>query len=250
MNPEVVLAAKRQALAARKAKVPIEAIRALASLQKRPLPVLSTVTGGVVTTIIGQICRGSAGSAYDPVASALRLLRAGVDTLALFTDDQVYDRGLNDFALVARAVSAPLISQDYIFDEYQVVELRAAGAAGLVLYADLLDPGCLRALVSATQRNRMTAIVQASSAEQLAQVVPISPQAVAVAVNGMELPALSQLRHSIPPHIHVVIAESLLDFDDTNAAARLRPDAVFASPGVLDRADAVERLRQLLNPAF
>jgi indole-3-glycerol phosphate synthase len=249
VNPELILNAKRQALAARKAKTPIEAIRALASLQKRPQPVLSTVTGGASTAIIGQICHAGAGTAYDPVAAALNLVRLGADALALFTDATVYDRGLNDLALVARAVDKPLISQDYVFDEYQVVELRASGASGVVLYADILDCAALRKLVSAVQRNRMTAIVQVSCVEQLPEIVSFSPQAVAVPIGASLYPhKLAHLRALIPSHIHLVVVEPLCDFDHAQAAACLHPDAVLAGAALLDHKETVERLRQLLNP--
>src|SRR5437868_2789811 len=50
-----IIAAKRLALAERKAKTPIEAVRALASMQKRPLPVLNTVTNDSRVILLGQI---------------------------------------------------------------------------------------------------------------------------------------------------------------------------------------------------
>lgn len=247
VNPEAILAAKRQALTARKSRTPIEAVRALASMQKRPQPVLGTVTGGTSTAIIGQISRENA-AVYDPVASALRQVRAGADALALFTDDTVYDRVLNDLTLVARAVDAPLVCQDYVFDEYQIVELRAAGASGVVLYAELLCCAELRRLVSAVQRNRMTAIVQVSDEAQLAQVTALSPQAVAIASGeGLHQPSVSCLRRSIPAHIRTVLAEPLRNLDDIRAAASLCPDAVIVDASLLEQENSGERLRPILN---
>jgi indole-3-glycerol phosphate synthase len=251
VNPEAIRAIKWQALAARKSRTPIEAIRALASMQKRPQPVLSTVTGGMSTTIIGQIARTSAAAVYDPVASALRLLRAGADALALLTDDSGYERGLNDLTLVARAVNVPIICQDYIFDEYQIVELRAAGASGVVLYADMLDCAEVRALISAAQRNRMTAIVQVTGEGSLAEVAAFSPQAVVIGTGGsLTLRSLSPLRQLIPAHIHTVIADRLLDLDDVRAAASLRPDAVIAGAALLEQPGGTNLLRQILNPSL
>ena len=53
MNLEMIIASKRQALQQRKAKTPIDAVRALASMQRRPQPILSTV--GAHVTLIGQV---------------------------------------------------------------------------------------------------------------------------------------------------------------------------------------------------
>ncbi|MCS7071136.1 MAG: hypothetical protein NZM00_06495, partial [Anaerolinea sp.] len=171
---EQLIARKRAALNERKARTPIAAVRALASLQKRPQPVLSTVAGTGPVLFLGQI-RYAGRAAYDPVALALRFARHGLDGLTLFTDDVIAGNrgevdapaGLHDLALVTRAVRAPVLAQDYIFDEYQVVEARAAGASAVFLSARLLDPPVLRGLISVVLRNRMTPIVRVRMPDEL-----------------------------------------------------------------------------------
>ncbi|HLU08257.1 MAG TPA: hypothetical protein VK003_01215 [Oceanobacillus sp.] len=246
--PEAVLTAKRQALAARKAKTPIEAIRALASMQKRPQPVLGMVTNGAQTLLIGQVCHQTAEGAYDPVGAGLRMVRAGFDALALFTDDTVYDGGLNDLTLLARAVNAPVISQDYVIDEYQVVEARAAGASGVTLYASILDVAAQRLLVSATQRNRMTAIVQVSSETELTAALAISPQVIALHIGDhLNVDVLRHLRQQIPFHVRTLIAHPLSTIEAVQAVASLHADAVLISGGLCEQPDVVSKLRQILH---
>ena len=245
MSIEAIITAKQRALAARKAKTPIEAIRALASMQKRPLPVLSTVTNGAQLTLVGQVSHPVTAAAYDPVSAALRLMRAGVDALSLFTDDTIYESGLSDLTLVARAVNAPLITLDYIFDEYQVVEARAAGAAGVLLYAALLDNTTLRTLVSAIQRNRMTAIVQLSSVDELQPVLTISPPVIGL---YSDHPVDHHtLRQQIPAHIRTWITNPLNSLEDVLAAADLQPDALLLSASLLEQSDAIARVREVTH---
>jgi indole-3-glycerol phosphate synthase len=249
---EAILAAKQQALAARKAKTPIEAIRALASMQKRPKPVLSTITNGTHMTLFGQVCHAASSAAYDPVAAALRLQRAGADALTLFTDGTIYESGLSDLTLVARALSAPLITQDYVWDEYQVVEARAAGASGVMLYAALLDSATLRMLVSAIQRNRMTAVVQAATAAEVQQALSISPQVIALnSGESLNVCELRLLREQIPQHIHTWITHPLHNLEEAQAVAPLRLDALLLSASLLEQPDAVAQVRKTLfdNPA-
>jgi indole-3-glycerol phosphate synthase len=248
LNPETVLIAKRQALAARKAKTPIEAIRALASMQKRPHPVLGTVTNGAQTVLIGQVCHQPSSGAYDPVSSALRMLRAGFDALALFTDETVYEGGLNDLTLVSRAVNAPVISQDYVVDEYQVVEARAAGASGLTIYASILDGAAQRLLVSATQRNRMTAIVQVGNEGELTSALAISPQVIALHTGDhLNVDVIKRLREQIPLHIRTFISHPLSTMEEVQAMSNLRADAVLISGALGEQRQVVSTLRQLLQ---
>ena len=83
---EIVIAAKRQALADRKSRTPIEAVRALASMQKRPKAVLNAVATDAQVALIGQIKytqeKSGLQTDYDPVATALRYVKAGVEAIS------------------------------------------------------------------------------------------------------------------------------------------------------------------------
>src|SRR5262245_18344419 len=97
---DVIIAAKRQYLQERKSQTPIEAIRALASMQKRPHPVLSAINTDTPIMLIGHIKyslpqTGPLMTTYDPVGLALRYVRAGVDAVTLFTDETLYQGGLD-----------------------------------------------------------------------------------------------------------------------------------------------------------
>jgi indole-3-glycerol phosphate synthase len=246
-----LIAARRKALMQRKAKTPLEAIRALASMQKRPLPVLSTVTdAGDTTMLVGHICYKSLpDDAYDPVALAMRFIREGMDAVNLFTDD--HESGLSDLALVARGGRFPVIYEDVVFDEYQVVEARAAGASALLLSSSAVDESMLRVLVSATQRNRMTAIVHVEDDDQLRHALSLGVQAVALGEHdaltvSRSVDHLSQLRSQIPLHTHVMICCVLETLEDVAAVASLCPDAVLVGASMLARERAAEKVRQML----
>jgi indole-3-glycerol phosphate synthase len=136
-----IVAAKQERLRERQIKTPTAAVLALAEMQTLPRPILNIVTAGESVTVIGQITYAEV---YDPVGTALRYARAGVDAVTFFTDQQIYVNGLEDLLLVSRGVSRPVICQDFILNEYHVMEARAAGAAGLVLYASILDVASFR----------------------------------------------------------------------------------------------------------
>lgn len=258
---EMVVQAKRQYVQERKLKTPIEAIRALASMQRRPQPILSTVTDDQHILLIGQIRHSVAadsnaveGDSYDPVASALQCVHKGVDGLALFTDETVYYGGLDDLVLVARAVNVPVITQDYILDEYQVIEARAAGAAALVLSAAVLEPGLLRSLLSATQRNRMTAIIQVHNREELEHALAISPLVVGISnvdpqTQERDLETTRQLRSLIPGHIRVMVMDGIQTAAELQRLARLNLDAIMVEDSLLETQPNVAMMRSLLNGA-
>lgn len=250
-----IITSKRAALAQRKAKTPIEALRALASMQSRPNPILSTVPDpNEPVLIIGQVKHTLSGNGqvvYDPVGTALRYAHKGVDVLALFTDEIVYENGLDDLMFVSRAVDLPVISQDYVLDEYQVIEARAAGASALVLSAAVLDNPTLRALVSDTQRNRMTAIIQVHNLGEMQYALSLSPHVIAISSDNpytpeieLDLEMTRRMRDMIPGHVRVMIMENLTTLSQVEIVASLGVDAMMVSENLIETARNAHTLRE------
>ncbi|MBZ0301366.1 MAG: hypothetical protein K8J31_16585 [Anaerolineae bacterium] len=253
-----IIAAKRYYLAQRKKKTPLEAVRALASMQKRPSPLLSTVADDdEPLVIIGQVkhnLESNGHVVYDPVGTALRYVHRSVDAVALFTDQIIYEDGLDDLMFVASAIDKPLISQDYVLDEYEIVEARAAGASALLLSGAVLDNTTLRRMISATQRNLMTAIVQVHNADQLHYAISLSPHVISLSTDNpltpeieLDLALTRQMRDMIPSHIRVMISENLKTMEHVAAVARLDVDAIMVSEQLLEIAGSADSLRDAIK---
>lgn len=258
-NPSLddIIATKRKHVQERKTETPIEAIRARASMQKRPHPVLSTVPHDAPIMMIGQVRyvpqqNNKFAHPYDPVTSAMYEVRAGVDAIDLFTDESLYEGGLDDLVLLSRAVNVPVISHDYIVDEYQIVEARAAGASALVLCSGILKQPELRQLVSSTQRNLMTAIVEVRSKEELEYALSLSPYAIALSRADLYtkevLPIiLHELRATIPSSIRVMLSDALKTLDEAREAAQLNVDAVMIHESLLVDKTKLAQLHTILR---
>jgi indole-3-glycerol phosphate synthase len=236
---ELIAAARRQYVVDRKAQTPIEAVRALASMQKRPLPVLTTISTDEQTpvTLIAQV-RVTANDGATVESLAHHLAAAGADAIALFTDEGLQPHGLDDLVALTRAVNLPVISQDVYIDEYQIVEARAAGASGVVLRASTMDNELLRTLVSTTQRNRMTAMVEVNSFEEAAYAQSLSPYVIAISqidawTGENSNISAADMRSAIAGTTRVILAESLSTLDDVQTAVDLQVDAVIVEPNFL-----------------
>lgn len=239
---EDIIALKRDRLAQRQAQTPMNALRALAGMQRRPEPVLSTVTDTVM--IFGQITHSPLN--YDPVTIALSYWKAGLDAVSMFTDDTVYEGSVNDLTLIARAVPVPTINLNYVFDEYQIVESRAAGASALTLYASLLDRNALRTLTSTTLRNRMTAIIDVTDAEELHNTLDFCPPAISLgkrnASGDLDVRWMHYLRSFVPACTRIVISTPLASLEEAKAVALMRPQAVFVEPQLIPSLETIRSI--------
>jgi indole-3-glycerol phosphate synthase len=222
----------------------------IVSKQERPQPILSTVTDDGHVLMFGQIRYGT--PSYDPVTLALRYAQAGLDGVALFTDNRIYDGGINDLALTARAISVPVLLQNYIFEEYQVVEARAAGASSLTLIAGVVDAARLRELVSATQRNRMSAVVRVQTPAELQSALDVCPTVIELgkrdADSGeLDVAHMKALRDAIPSTTRVLLYNRLRTFAEAEAVAPLKPDGVLVSPQLLAQENALSLLHEIFE---
>jgi indole-3-glycerol phosphate synthase len=78
--------------------------------------------------------KGPLAPQLDAVEQARRYERAGADAISVLTEPTVFAGSLADLAAVAAAVHLPVLRKDFIVDEYQLLEARAAGgAAGLLI---------------------------------------------------------------------------------------------------------------------
>lgn len=252
LDTEDILAKKRQQLQLRQGKTPNAAVVALAEMQRRPFPVLNYVTGGEMVTLIGQVAYTET---YDPVGASLKFVRAGVDAIAFFTDKQVYGKGLDDLLLVSRGVKRPVVSVDYVLNEYHVTEFRAAGAAALTLYASVLDAVALRRAVSVTQRWRMAAIVQVENREQLTFATSLSPHVISVgdpqqADPDQDLKLLDELRNYIPRFTQVMPLHSFNALRQVREALDIGVDALIVGESLISTPENTAELMALVKPHY
>lgn len=254
---EAILEAKSQRLKERKIVTPIDAVRAMASIanmKKRPYPFLSTVTQDE-TILIGQIHNSpSDRTPYDPVGLARRFVRAQLDAISLFTDEIVYEGGSDDLVLVSGAIDTPIITQDYIVDEYQIMEALSVGISALVLYAAILEPKTLRLLISIAHRNRLTAIVQVANEDELEYALSLSPNVIGISCGSpspnddfLDIAILQRLSERIPSHTHIMVMESLQSLEDAAAVATLSPDAILIGERLINSEESINQLRSLFK---
>lgn len=83
---------------------------------------------------------------FDPVAIARAYEAAQAECMSVLTDESFFQGSLSYLRQIREAVDRPLLRKDFLIDEWQVVEARAAGADAVLLIAAILDGEELRHL--------------------------------------------------------------------------------------------------------
>lgn len=241
---DAIIEAKQEQLNERMQRTSLDALRAVARMQDRPVPFLTHVGGW--TAIIGQVryqipITGDLSTRYDPAMQAREYVLTGADGVSVFTDTVIQRDGMTDLTLVYNAMShthTPVISQDYVLDEYHVVEARAAGASVVVLTSGIVPPAKLRSLTSAVHRNRMTAVVTVYTMEQLQTALQWSPQVIGLAGSNpadyqVDPDFVQRMMDCIPRGQRVMICSPIRLLDDVCRIAGMGVHAITVAKDLL-----------------
>ena len=107
---------------------------------------------------------------FDAVAIARQYADAGADAISVLTDEEYFRGSIDYLRQIREAVDVPLLRKDFIIDEAQVYEARAAGADAILLIAAALDAAQMIDLMILATEMRMTCLVEIHGADELLQV--------------------------------------------------------------------------------
>ncbi len=238
----------KQRVLKRQHDVPIAGLKALISMQKRPLDLASALRNDQGLSLVVEIKQKShtgkqlIKGRYEPDELARQYADMGVQAVAVATDPKYYQGELHHLTYVSQGVRIPVLRQDFVFDRYQVYESRAAGADGVILIAALLGEYRLWDLVSLTQRLRMTAVVQIENETELARALQADPRVIGISnvdwrTLGVNLDNTLRLRKQIPDHTLVISMGGLRTPADVAQVAQAGIDAILLGESIISAPD-------------
>jgi indole-3-glycerol phosphate synthase len=198
----------------------------------------------------GSPARGLFRADLDPVAQAGIYAGAGAAAVSVLTDARYFHGSLDDLVNVRAAVSVPVLRKEFIVDEYQLWEARAAGADAALLIVAALDDAALRDLLSAAKGVGLAALVEVHTADELDRALRMD--APVIGVNNRDLqtlttslePSLALLPH-IPPGRLAVSESGLASGADVARVATAGAHAVLVGETLLRARDVAATVREL-----
>ena len=109
--------------------------------------------------------KGVLADEYDPVAIARQYEEGGAAAISVLTEPTFFDGALEHLEAVRQAVALPLLRKDFIVDEYQLLEARAAGADAVLR------------IVAALEQDRLASLQRAAHGLGLATLVEVHDEA-------------------------------------------------------------------------
>ena len=232
----------------------------LAELEHRagrapPPPGFAAALRGERVALIAEVKRRSPSAGVinrnlDPAARAATYARAGAAAISVLTDGPFFGGSIADLVAVVERVPVPVLRKDFILDEVQVLEARAAGAAAVLLIVRALTPARLGELLSCARTVGVEALVEVHTEPELE--TAISAGAGVIGVNSRDLDSFHidmesawRLLETVPTATVAVAESGMAAVADVQRAAAAGADAVLigtALSAVADPAAAVKAL--------
>jgi indole-3-glycerol phosphate synthase len=269
---------KREELPAREREMPVAALRAFAATAPEPLDFAAALSGPGVSLIAeikraspsrGLLCRD-----FDPARLARTYAQGGAAAISVLTDSRFFQGQLEYLTTVKetlasgqigkpgdretgkpgdlpvyRSTGLPVLRKDFIFDPYQVVEARVAGADALLLIVAVLGDNDLQRLLAETRRHGLEALVEVHDEGEVARALAADARVIGVnnrdlATFAVDLDTTARLRKLIPGD-RVLVSESGIHTPaDVQRLADLGVDAMLVGESLVT-AKPTERLAKV-----
>lgn len=219
----------------------------------RPFPgALGPAVGLIAELKRRSPSQGAIRADLDPVAHARGYLRGGATAISVLTEEEHFGGSIADLARVAAAVSVPVLRKDFILDELQIMEARAAGASAVLLIARVLSPDQIRALAQAAGTWGLGTLIEVHAENELDAALAAQPAALGVNARDLstfviDMRAAERTIGRVPAGV-VVVAESGVERrEDVERYAAAGADLVLVGTSVARHADPEEAVRELVG---
>ena len=111
--------------------------------------------------------KGDMAEIADPAGLAQIYADNGASAISVLTEQRKFKGSLDDLRAVRARVSVPLLRKDFIANEYQILEARAAGADIVLLIVAGLDQAELVRLKDFAEQLGMTAFIETHDRDEV-----------------------------------------------------------------------------------
>jgi len=182
---------------ARASARPLAVVEAAALAQLPARDALAALAPSDRVKIIAEVkraspSRGDLAAIPDPALQARRYEEGGASAISVLTEGRRFKGSLADLEAVKASVGLPVLRKDFIANEYQVLEARAAGADLVLLIVAALDQVTLARLHALTLELGMTPLVETHSADEVDRAADLGARLVGVNARDLSTFALDR----------------------------------------------------------
>ena len=252
-----ILAAKRTEVDCAAKRLPLGELEARIADISLPRDFHEALTSGGRPALIAEVKKASPSKGviradFDPVEIARDYAAGGAACISVLTDEQFFQGRLEYLKAIRGTVDLPLLRKDFIIDEYQILESRAAGADAILLIVAALTLAELQGLIETTRALGMAAILEVHDSDELD--LALSTSARIIGINNRDLHTFrtslavtEELAARIPPDRTIVSESGINTRADVERLAAAGVHAILVGESLMRESDIPSKLRELVT---
>lgn len=256
-----ILEEKRREVAKRKAAIPVSELQARITDAPAPRDFAAGLCADAgIPAVIAEVKKASPSKGlirpdFQPVAIARAYESGGAAAVSVLTDEKFFQGSLDYLAMVRRAISLPVLRKDFIIDDYQVYEARAAGADAVLLIVAALDKETIMQLMNIVGEIGMQCLVEVHDEREIG--IALQTGAAVIGINNRNLQTFEVtlettacLLRSLDRGLRnarIVSESGIFTHEDMVSLGAMGVDAVLVGEALMRESDVEAKLRELIS---
>jgi len=189
---------------------------------------------------------------FDPIAIAGIYEKSGASCISVLTEQKFFQGKLEYLGSIRKTSGLPLLRKDFIVDEYQIHEARAAGADAILLIAACLDKSQLQDYIGIAKQLGLDVLVESHTYRELDK--SLLAGAMLVGINNRDLTTFTvslqttlDLVKDIPDDRTIVSESGIKTREDVINLQRAGVDAILVGESLMREKDVEKKVKELLG---
>lgn len=252
---DVICEHKRAEVERQKALVPVETLLERIE-QVRPARDFRTAVRKPGMSLIAEIKRVSPSKGVlvenmDPVEFAAVYEAAGASVVSVLTDGEFFKGSLDDLTAVHQNVAIPCLRKDFIIDEYQIYEARAAQADAILLIVRILSDQRMKDYLALAHKLGMSALVETHDAAEIGRALGAGAHIIGInnrdlATFEVDIRTTLELRKLVPGGNALVSESGIHTRRDVRLLEDGGIDAILVGEALVTSKNIRGKIRELL----
>ncbi|KAL3491798.1 indole-3-glycerol phosphate synthase-domain-containing protein [Aspergillus germanicus] len=190
-------------------------------------------------------------------AQARQYAKAGASVISVLTEPEWFKGSIDDLRAVRQSLEGlthrpAILRKEFVFDEYQILEARLAGADTVLLIVKMLDTELLTRLYRYSQSLGMEPLVEVNNPEEMKIAVDLGAQVIGVNNRDLtsfevDLGTTSRLMDQVPESTIVCALSGISGPKDVEAYKKDGVKAILVGEALMRASDTAAFVAELLG---